>query len=116
LTISMCHCLQLSFMQDIVWKLVGIQRKSNLLTFGSDIPVNENSLIYATPGGKSAAKDDLEVKDIMRNVGSLLNLKPHKVGEQQIYTNADVQVYKEDDNNRLYIINCARLWPQFPPN
>ncbi len=40
-----------------------------------------------------------EVKDVMKNIGQLLNLRGHKVSDQISYfTNADMQVYKGKDN------------------
>lgn len=55
-----------------------------------------------------------EVEELMKQVGSVFNLKSHRVNKATVDTSADIRVYLGEDG-RFYTVNSARLFPPVTP-
>ena len=85
------------------------------------IPVSTNSLVYGSDTDGLVFKcDDREAEQMAKQIGSLLNLKPHMIREQatafekEIYLPYSVQLHRnvESQNDRaFYLVNTLRLFP-----
>jgi hypothetical protein len=85
------------------------------LIASSILPINHETIIYGScDAGKNIHAKDSEFNKKMRKISQLLNLKLHKVGNQPLYTPADLEGHKGTDG-RYYLVDFSRMFPPEAP-
>ena len=76
------------------------------------LPINKDTIIYGSQDGGKTIVFSKEGEDIMREVCTMLNIAPHKVGniDRYFYGPFDIEVHLGFDN-KYYIIDPSRIMP-----
>jgi hypothetical protein len=85
----------------------------------SILPITKDTLVVnSADGGRTFHNDSPELQEILRTAASLLNLKPHYVGQEGngilSYTAADCEGHIGTDG-KFYLLDFARVLPPEAP-
>eukprot|EP01091_Cochliopodium_minus_P014888 TRINITY_DN5158_c0_g1_i1.p1 TRINITY_DN5158_c0_g1~~TRINITY_DN5158_c0_g1_i1.p1 ORF type:complete len:645 (-),score=182.82 TRINITY_DN5158_c0_g1_i1:46-1980(-) len=88
----------------------------------SVLPLNSSTIKYGSNDGGKTIHDgigDKEIREKVSKIANTLYLKEHFVGwhsgKKKLHFSGDVEVHRGLDE-RIYIIDCARFYPPFPPD